>query len=149
MFLTKVFDTIEETDLKSKFKIDTTDYFRCRECLTGYTSTLVESKFYMTYWELDQFILKQKHLTSLKCKNFNNCFEFYETNKVITDFPQILILNCYTPTTVKYQLSFKFNEIKTKSSYSLFSCVCYKANSCKFLNFFLIGSFLFLIFEFR
>jgi hypothetical protein len=148
LYLTKALEIMKETD-KEIFKINASFYYQCPNCLTGYTSTLVESKFYMTHWELKQFILNKKHLTSLKCKNFNKCIGFYKGNEVITDFPRILILNCYTPTTVKCQLSFKFNEIKTKSLYSLFSCVCYKANSCKFLNFFLIGSFLFLIFEFR
>ena len=149
LYLTKALEIIKETD-KAIFKINTSLYYQCPNCLKK-TSTRVESKFYMTYWELEDLILNKKQSSSLKCKNFinNQCNGFLEVNQVITDFPQILILNCYPQATVKCKLSFKFIEIKSQSSYSLFSCVCYKANSCKFLNFVLIGSFLFLIFEFR
>ncbi len=139
---------MEETDdLKSKFKIETTYYARCTECFTAFPTKQFENKFYTKYLEIDSY---SAHLFQLINVCYN-CRKHVNMNykQVITDFPQILILICYTPTTVNCKLSFKFNEISTQSSYSLFSCVYYKANSCKFLNFVLKGSFLFLIFEFR
>ena len=150
LYLTKALEIMKET-YKAIFKIDASFYYQCLICLTGFKSNPFKSIYYMPHSEAEQFILNKKPLTSLKCKCFinNQCNGFLEVNQVITDFPQILILNCYPQATVKCKLSFKFIEIKSQSSYSLFSCVCYKANSCKFLNFVLIGSFLFLIFEFR
>jgi hypothetical protein len=140
---------MEELDLKSKFKIETTYYAQCTECFTAFLSKQFEYKFYTKYLEIDSY-----SASLIQSIDFcYNCRKHVKTNykQVITDFPQILILMFYPHENVKCQLSVKFNETLKKSSYSLFSCVCSKpeSKSCKFLNFVLIGSFLFLTFEFR
>ena len=132
LYLSRAFEIIEDKVLKSKFQIFTSYYYQCQSCGEWTKSENFNSIFSMKHWEIDHYLDREHALTSHNCR----CRGKLIIYSVITEFPDILIVEYErNQSTIKYEIKFKFNEIKTRSSYLLFSYVCYKpkSGSCKLL----------------
>ena len=132
LYLSRAFEIIKDNDLKSKFQILTSSYYQCQSCGEGTKSKNFNSIFSMEHWKIDHYLDREHPLTSLNCR----CRGMLIIYPVIIEFPDILIVEYErNQSTIKYVIKFKFNEIPTRSTYLLFSYVCYKpkSGSCKLL----------------